>query len=118
MGFEPTTSSLGSWHSTTELRPHDQTSPSYPPRPPPARGRPRFSPSRPNAASTRSSSGRLHPGGLVAVPGGQRQDRRLGLVHQQPGNPFHLVAQRGQLLLVRLPLHLQPAQFLSTLLLP
>ena len=22
MGFEPTTSSLGSWHSTTELRPH------------------------------------------------------------------------------------------------
>ena len=23
MGFEPTTSSLGSWHSTTELRPHD-----------------------------------------------------------------------------------------------
>ena len=23
MGFEPTTSSLGSWHSTTELRPRD-----------------------------------------------------------------------------------------------
>src|SRR3989337_1757271 len=23
MGFEPTTSSLGSWHSTTELRPQD-----------------------------------------------------------------------------------------------
>ena len=23
IGFEPTTSSLGSWHSTTELRPQD-----------------------------------------------------------------------------------------------
>jgi hypothetical protein len=27
MGFEPTTSSLGSWHSTTELRPHPAKSP-------------------------------------------------------------------------------------------
>src|SRR5690349_11674804 len=25
MGFEPTTSSLGSWHSTTELRPQNQS---------------------------------------------------------------------------------------------
>ena len=27
MGFEPTTSSLGSWHSTTELRPHTYITP-------------------------------------------------------------------------------------------
>ena len=27
MGFEPTTSSLGSWHSTTELRPHGYLTP-------------------------------------------------------------------------------------------